>query len=186
MSLGQVDTWAIAQDGVHRVRACAQLQGGLPMTRLLKSSPLANGLKDRVRAAIKAAGFRYPPSRVTLDLELPPGCPVLEQHGAALAIAILIASDQVPASVWDQRVAFGALDIGGGIQAIPEDWGDTWHPSVIGAMPHHLAQCGVLPAKPTPLNPRKTALNIVPAGQLTSPPCVLQAPIPFCCMGNRA
>lgn len=160
MSFAQVNTWAIGPDGLHCVQASAQLQGGLPITRVLKQGRLANGLKDRIRAAIRGAGYKYPPSRITLDIDLPNECPLLEQHAVPLALAILIASDQIPKHIWLQRSAFGALQLDGQIPQLTDEWHDL--KSELDDSIRHLAQAANPPALSAPPASGQAAILLSP------------------------
>lgn len=101
---------------VCRVEVC--LMQGLPYVdivgggdRVLREAP------DRIRAAIRMAGYRYPDTRMTINLS-PAWLP---KRGSAfdlpIALAILIASGQLRA-VREVR-AFGELSLDGTVKPVP-------------------------------------------------------------------
>ena len=120
MSLGRIDTLGAGPQGFVATRVSAQIQGGLPETRIL-GCPKQGALRDRLRSAIKGAGFKYPSCRVTLDLEAP-DCPWEEEHLLPAALAILIATGQARASSLEPYRWLGRLRLDGGIEQAQTPW----------------------------------------------------------------
>jgi magnesium chelatase family protein len=74
--------------------------------------------RDRVRSALKAAGYRLPAARVTVNLAPAP----LRKHGTGfdlpIAVAILAASGQAPRDTLDGRCFAGELSLDGGVRHV--------------------------------------------------------------------
>lgn len=74
---------------------------------------------SRVRAALRNAGFRVPPRRITISLA-PAG---LRKQGAALdlpiALGILAAHGAVPSARLDRLLVLGELALDGGVRRVP-------------------------------------------------------------------
>jgi magnesium chelatase family protein len=85
---------------------------GLPDTTCRES-------RDRVRAALLSSGLTWPNARVTVNLA-PPG---LRKVGAgldlAIAVGLLIASEQLPAGGATDRAFVGELGLDGSVRAVP-------------------------------------------------------------------
>ena len=109
MSLGRIDTLGAGPQGFVATRVNAQIQGGLPETRIL-GCPHQGALRDRLRSAIKGAGFKYPSCRVTLTLRrrIAPG----KEHLLPAALAILIATGQARASTLEPYRWLGTIATG--------------------------------------------------------------------------
>ena len=75
--------------------------------------------RDRIRAAILNSGFKFPVHRITANL----APAFLRKAGpgfdAALALAVLAASGQVPARALDAYAVFGELSLGGELRDSP-------------------------------------------------------------------
>ncbi|HLM29258.1 MAG TPA: magnesium chelatase domain-containing protein, partial [Acidimicrobiales bacterium] len=84
---------------------------GLPDTTCRES-------RDRVRAALLSSGLTWPNARVTVNLA-PPG---LRKVGAgldlAIAVGLLIASEQLPAGGATDRAFVGELGLDGSLRAV--------------------------------------------------------------------
>lgn len=95
------------------------LSGGLPLMHLVGLPETAvRESKDRVRAALLNSKFKWPPSRITISLapaELPK-----EGGGFDLPIAlgILAASDQVPATNFADCEFLGELSLNGDLRSV--------------------------------------------------------------------
>ncbi|MHB1340234.1 MAG: YifB family Mg chelatase-like AAA ATPase [Coriobacteriia bacterium] len=74
--------------------------------------------RDRVRSAVRASGFDFPNARVLVNLAPAP----LRKHGTGfdlpIALAILIATRQVPGSVADGASVVGELALDGSIRPV--------------------------------------------------------------------
>lgn len=119
MALARVQTLAIHATGFVSGQISAQLQGGLPDTRVL-GCPDHGAFRDRLRAAIKGAGYRYPASRTTLALE--GGGEWHSQHLLPAALAILVASDQISMDQVHPYRWLGELNLDGSLADTPDPW----------------------------------------------------------------
>ncbi|MGH9114076.1 MAG: YifB family Mg chelatase-like AAA ATPase [Acidimicrobiales bacterium] len=85
---------------------------GLPDTTCRES-------RDRVRAALLSSGLIWPNARVTVNLA-PPG---LRKVGAgldlAIAVGLLVASEQLPAGGTTDRAFVGELGLDGSVRSVP-------------------------------------------------------------------
>ena len=118
--LAQVATFAI--DGVdpRPVWVEVDIRSGLPTFTIVGLGDTAvRESRDRVRAAVQNSGFKFPPSRVTANLapaflrKVGPG------FDAALALAVLAASGQVPVEALARYAVYGELSLGGELRDSP-------------------------------------------------------------------
>lgn len=84
---------------------------GLPDTAVQEA-------RDRVRSAVRAAGFEFPNSRVLVNLAPAP----LRKHGTGfdlpIALAILVATRQLPASLTEGASVVGELALDGSVRTV--------------------------------------------------------------------
>jgi len=118
--LAQVATFAI--DGVdpRPVWVEVDIRSGLPTFTIVGLGDTAvRESRDRVRAAILNSGFAFPQSRVTANL----APAFLRKAGpgfdAALALAVLAASGQVPAAALVRYAVYGELSLSGELRDSP-------------------------------------------------------------------
>jgi magnesium chelatase family protein len=118
--LAQVATFAI--DGVEPrpVWVEVDIRSGLPTFTIVGLGDTAvRESRDRVRAAIQNSRFTFPQSRVTANL----APAFLRKAGpgfdAALALAVLAASGQVPAEALARYAVYGELSLGGELRDSP-------------------------------------------------------------------
>ena len=118
--LARATTFAI--DGVNprRVWVEVDIRSGLPAFTIVGLGDAAvREARDRVRAAILNSGFTFPERRITANLapaflrKVGPG------FDAALALAVLAASSQVPAAALARYAVFGELSLGGELRDSP-------------------------------------------------------------------
>jgi len=118
--LARLATFAI--DGVEprQVWVEVDIRSGLPTFTIVGLGDAAvRESRDRVRAAILNSGFSFPQSRITANLapaflrKVGPG------FDAALALAVLAASGQVPAEALDAYAVFGELSLAGELRDSP-------------------------------------------------------------------
>ncbi len=104
----------------HPVRVECVRTAGLPGIRLVGLADTAvREAQDRVRTAIQRSGLRWPRERLVVNLA-PADLPkVGTGFDLPLALAVLAASGQVPASVLDGVWAFGELGLDGGLRPVP-------------------------------------------------------------------
>src|SRR5437660_7952502 len=118
--LARVMTFAI--DGVQprQVWVEVDIRAGLPAFTIVGLGDTAvRESRDRIRAAILNSGFKFPDTRITANL----APAFLRKAGpgfdAALALAVLAASGQVPAQVLASYAVFGELSLGGELRDSP-------------------------------------------------------------------
>lgn len=161
MSLARVGSLCIQPNGFGHAVVTAQIQGGLPETRLLGHTGSAQ-FRDRLRAAIKGAGFKYPASRVTLDLESQGGEWDAE-HLLPAALAILKATDQTRDPAIEQHRWLGRLSLDGKIEPCGSPWdtaGQAFPDLVLGGAVTHLRR----------LTPKVARTASIPEPSLRIPP----------------
>mgnify|MGYP003790744797 CR=1 FL=1 len=75
--------------------------------------------RDRVRAALLSSSLRWPSQRITVNL----APPALRKAGAgldlAIAVGLLVASEQLPLRCLDDRAFLGELGLDGSIRPVP-------------------------------------------------------------------
>ncbi|MBF0486360.1 MAG: YifB family Mg chelatase-like AAA ATPase, partial [Candidatus Omnitrophica bacterium] len=84
---------------------------GLPDSAIRES-------KERVRSAIKNSGFNFPQGRITVNLAPADTKKEGPSFDLALALAILSASEQVPAASLERYAILGELSLSGGIKSV--------------------------------------------------------------------
>ncbi len=118
--LARATTFAI--DGVdpRQVWVEVDIRSGLPAFTIVGLGDAAvRESRDRVRAAILNSGFTFPERRITANLapaflrKVGPG------FDAALALAVLAASEQVPVTALARYAVFGELSLGGELRDSP-------------------------------------------------------------------
>lgn len=93
---------------------------GLPSFSIVGLPDLAvQEAKERVRSAIRAAGFEVPNARIVVNLAPGP----LRKHGTGfdlpIAIGLLIATGQLPNSIGASSLAVGELSLQGRLRPVP-------------------------------------------------------------------
>ena len=118
--LARVTTFAI--DGVQprQVWVEVDIRSGLPTFTIVGLGDTAvRESRDRIRAAILNSGFKFPERRITANL----APAALRKAGpgfdAALALALLAASGEVPRDVLDSYAVFGELSLSGELRDSP-------------------------------------------------------------------
>lgn len=119
MSLARVMTRATADIRAPEVCVEVHLAGGLPGVSVVGLPQAAvREARDRVRAAISNTGFEMPQRRVTISLapaELPKSG---GGYDLPIALGILVASRQLPASRLEDTEFIGELSLGGELRGI--------------------------------------------------------------------
>ena len=118
MSLARVATRCRPGISASIVWVEAHLSPGLPTIALVGvSATVVKDAKERVRSAIISSGYRWPDARLTISFS-PAG---VHQATASLdlpiAVAILIASRQIPETLADRAEFYGELSLDGRILA---------------------------------------------------------------------
>ena len=118
--LARVVTFAI--DGVdpRQVWVEVDIHSGLPAFTIVGLGDIAvRESRDRIRAAVKNSGFKFPDTRITANL----APAFLRKAGpgfdAAIALAVLAATDQVPAAALLSYAVFGELSLTGELRDSP-------------------------------------------------------------------
>ncbi|MDT8438290.1 MAG: YifB family Mg chelatase-like AAA ATPase [Wenzhouxiangellaceae bacterium] len=119
MNLAVIHTRAQLGVAAPLVRAEVHLAGGLPQFNIvgLPDSAVRES-RDRVRAAISNSGFDNPQRRITVSLapaELPKDG---GRFDLAIALGILVASNQLRSEVLDRHEFLGELSLGGEVQPV--------------------------------------------------------------------
>jgi magnesium chelatase family protein len=118
--LARLATFAI--DGVdpQQVWVEVDIRSGLPAFTIVGLGDMAvRESRDRVRAAIRNSGFKFPDGRITANLapaflrKVGPG------FDAALAMGVLAASGQVPPAALESYAVFGELSLTGDLRDSP-------------------------------------------------------------------
>lgn len=114
-------TWSVALLGIEGrlVEIEADIGAGMPGTKLVGlPDPGLREAKDRVRAAIRNSGQKWPDSNVTLGLS-PANLPkVGSGYDLGIALAVLAASGSVPAAKLADTVLLGELGLDGRIRPV--------------------------------------------------------------------
>ena len=118
MSLARVATRCRQGISASIVWVEAHLSPGLPTIALVGvSATVVKDAKERVRSAIISSGYRWPDARLTISFS-PAG---VQQATASLdlpiAVAILIASRQIPETLADKAEFYGELGLDGRVLA---------------------------------------------------------------------
>ncbi len=120
MSLARVYTRAQLGIDAPPVIAEVHLSSGLPSMSLVGLPETAvKESKDRVRSALLNSGFEFPAKRITINLA-PADLPKEGgRYDLAIALGILAASGQIPASALEGHEFIGELTLGGELQPVP-------------------------------------------------------------------
>jgi magnesium chelatase family protein len=115
-----VSTFAI--DGVEprRVAVEVDIRAGLPAFTIVGLGDVAvRESRERIRAAIQNSGFKFPQSRITANLAPASLRKAGPGFDAALALAVLAASKQIPPGPLTDVAVFGELSLGGELRIAP-------------------------------------------------------------------
>ena len=120
MSLARIYTRAMAGIDAPPVVVEVHLSGGLPSLSLVGLPETAvKESKDRVRSALLNSDFEFPAKRITINLS-PADLPKEGgRYDLAIALGILAASEQIPATLLEQHEFIGELTLGGELQPVP-------------------------------------------------------------------
>jgi magnesium chelatase family protein len=118
--LARIATFAIDGIDPRHVAVEVDIRSGLPTFTIVGLGDAAvRESRDRVRSAILNSRFEFPQTRITANLapaflrKVGPG------FDAALALAVLAASGQVPPGALDDYAVFGELSLGGELRDSP-------------------------------------------------------------------
>jgi magnesium chelatase family protein len=118
--LARVVTFAIDGVSPRQVWVEADIRRGLPAFTIVGLGDTAvRESRDRIRSAVLNSGFGFPEGRITANL----APAFLRKAGpgfdAAIALALLAASGQVPADALEGCAVFGELSLGGELRDSP-------------------------------------------------------------------
>ena len=120
--MGQCTVRTLTLVGVQTVHVDAEVDvgPGLPTFAIVGLADLAvQEARERVRSAVRSAGFDVPNARVVVNLAPGP----VRKHGTgfdlAIAVGLLVATRQVPVSVIDGCVVVGELSLDGSVRPVP-------------------------------------------------------------------
>ncbi len=103
----------------YLVRVEVDVGGGLPAFEIVGLPDAAvREARDRVRAALKNAGFTFPLGRITVNLAPADIRKEGPGYDLALAAGILAATGQVPAQAAARFVYFGELSLDGTVRGV--------------------------------------------------------------------
>ncbi len=102
------------------VEVQADVSPGLPVFAIVGLADTAvQEARDRVRSALRSAGFEFPNARVIVNLAPAP----LRKHGTGfdlpIALAVLCATGQLRTSLFDCVAVVGELGLDGGVRNVP-------------------------------------------------------------------
>lgn len=102
------------------VEVQADVSSGLPVFGIVGLPDVAvQEARDRVRAALRTSGYDFPNARVIVNLAPAP----LRKHGTGfdlpIALAVLVATGQLPRAVFESVSAVGELGLDGSVRAVP-------------------------------------------------------------------
>jgi magnesium chelatase family protein len=118
--LARVSTFAI--DGVEprRVAVEVDIRPGLPAFTVVGLGDTAvRESRERIRAAIQNANFKFPQSRITANLAPASMRKAGPGFDAAIALAVLAASDQLRPETLEGVAVFGELSLSGDLRDAP-------------------------------------------------------------------
>lgn len=102
------------------VEVQADVSSGLPVFGIVGLPDVAvQEARDRVRAALRTSGYEFPNARVIVNLAPAP----LRKHGTGfdlpIALAVLVATGQLPRQAFESVAAVGELGLDGSVRAVP-------------------------------------------------------------------
>jgi len=120
MGLCAVRTATVVGVEVVQIDCEVDVGAGLPSFAIVGLPDLAvQEARERVRSALRAAGFEVPNSRIVVNLAPGP----VRKHGTgfdlAIALGVLIATRQIPAAVAENHVVVGELSLDGSVRSVP-------------------------------------------------------------------
>ncbi len=112
--LARVITYAIAGVDPRQVSVEVDVRPGLPTFTLVGLGDTAvRESRERIHSAVDNSGFRFPDRRITANLAPASLRKAGPGFDAAVALALLVASEQLPADALRGVAVFGELSLGG-------------------------------------------------------------------------
>lgn len=104
----------------HRVNVEVHVAQGLPAFSMVGLPDAScREARDRVRAAVLSSGFKWPAKRVTVNLAPTSLRKVGSGLDLAIAVAFLVATEQVPKNLTSGMCFFGELGLDGRVRSVP-------------------------------------------------------------------
>ena len=117
--LASIATFAIEGVDSREVTVEVDVRGGLPVFTVVGLPDAAvREARERVRAALLNSGLEFPLKRLTANLAPANLRKAGPSFDLALAVALLAASDQLPAEELDSYAVCGELSLGGGLRPV--------------------------------------------------------------------
>src|SRR3954452_22306686 len=117
--LASAATFAIEGVDSHEVTVEVDVRQGLPAFTLVGLPDAAvREARERVRAALLNSGLQFPQQRLTANLAPAAVRKAGPGFDLALALALLVASGQVPAAEFDGSAAVGELSLSGSLRPV--------------------------------------------------------------------
>jgi len=118
--LGLVPSASLLGVDGHAVTVEVHVSGGLPSFTVVGSPDAAcREASGRVRAALLSSGCTWPMHRVTVNLAPPTVRKIGSGLDLAIAIALLVASEQLPPEAVEGRAFLGELGLDGSLRPVP-------------------------------------------------------------------
>src|SRR5665811_501455 len=118
--LARVRTFAIDGVSPRPVWVEVDIRSGLPAFTIVGLGDTAvRESRDRIRSAILNSGFKFPGGRITANLAPASLRKAGPGFDAALALALLAASGEVPRDGLERYAVFGELSLGGELRDSP-------------------------------------------------------------------
>jgi magnesium chelatase family protein len=118
--LASVRSFALVGVEAREVRVEVDCGQGLPAFSIVGLPDTAvREARERVRAALQNAGFKFPQERITVNLapaNLPKAGPAFD---LAIAAALLVASKAIPTGTFDDVAMAGELALDGSVRPVP-------------------------------------------------------------------
>ncbi|MFN2617151.1 MAG: YifB family Mg chelatase-like AAA ATPase [Thermoleophilaceae bacterium] len=115
--LASVATFAIEGVGSREVTVEVDVRAGLPVLTLVGLPDRAvRESRERVRAALLNSGLEFPMKRLTVNLAPAHVQKTGPSFDLGIAVALLAASDQIPAAALRACAVFGELSLSGGLR----------------------------------------------------------------------
>ncbi len=135
MSFARIQTFASAGLEAPSVSVEVHLANGLPSFSIVGLPEGAvRESRERVRSALQSCGFSLPDKRITVNLapaDLPKSG---SRYDLPIALGVLVASGQLPASPVTQRAWLGELGLSGAVRGV-----EGLFPAALSALQHQCA-----------------------------------------------
>jgi magnesium chelatase family protein len=149
--LAQITTFALRGIDSLRVTVEVDVRQGLPAFSIVGLADRAvREARERVQAAVRNSGYRFPDSRVTVNLAPAYVRKVGAGFDLAIALGILVAAEHVPGEQVDRVAVCGELSLGGelrptrGVLAVAEGAARAGMQTLVVA-PENVAEASLVP-----------------------------------------